>query len=95
MCDWLSRTEFDSLLDDAIGDLAEDAFSRMDQQLDLTLQQLLFLDSAISLCAEMYVQNELSDLWKQIEEFQAILLPIPKIGKNTQKEEFELFFKTK
>ena len=68
---------------------------RMDQQLDLSLQQLLSLESAIYVCADMYLQTEFSDLWKKLEEFQAILLPIPKIGKNSQKEDFGLFFKNK
>ena len=77
MCDWLSRTDFDSLLGDSPGELAQDAFSRMDQQLDLTLQQLLSLESAIYVCADMYLQSEFSDLCKKLEEFQAILLPIP------------------
>ena len=95
MCDWLSRTDFDVLLGDSLGELAQDAFSRMDQQLDLSLQQLLSLESAIYVCADMYLQSEFSDLWKKLEEFQAILLPIPKIGKNSQKEDFGLFFKTK
>ena len=67
MCDWLSRTDFDSLLGDSLGELAQDAFSRMDQQLDLTLQQLFLLESVIYVCADMYLQSEFSDLWKKLE----------------------------
>ena len=67
MCDWLSRTDFDVLLGDTIGELAQDAFSRMDQQYYLSLQQLLYLESVIYGCADMYLQSEFSDLWKKLE----------------------------
>ena len=95
MCDWLSRTDFDVLLGDTIGELARDAFSRMDQQLDLSLQQLLSLESAIYVCADMYLQSQFSDLWKKLEEFQAILLPMPKIGKNTERKILDFSSKPK
>ena len=95
MCDLLSRTDFDSLLGDSLGELAQDACSRMDQQLDLTRQQLLSLESAIYVCADMYLQSEFSDLWKNLKNFRPFCFPSPKLAKTPKRNIFEFSSKPK
>jgi transposase InsO family protein len=96
MCDWLSRTDFDALLGEEIEQLAQDAFARMDRQIDLSLQQLLSLDDSVTLSAVDFQQSEFSDLWSDLEPFQAKMLNIPYDGprRHAKDEQIGLFYRT-
>ena len=53
----------------------------MDQQLDLTLQQLLSSDTAIFLCTEMCLQIELFIFGNKLKNFKPFCFPSQKLTK--------------
>jgi len=72
MCDWLSRQEFDKKINDDFERVAQDAFVRMDNQLDLSIKHILvIMDKEIKLEENDYIETELKTLWEKLVPFQA------------------------
>ena len=68
MCDWLSRQDFDNLTGAEIDLLAQDAFIRMDKQLDLGLQAIrLLLHQDFKFSGDDYAKSEFKNIWDSLE----------------------------
>ena len=71
MCDWLSRQDFDNLTGTESDLLAQEAFIRMDKQLDLGLQAIrLLLHQEFKFSGDDYVQSGFKDIWESLEPNQ-------------------------
>ena len=67
MCDWLSRQDFDKLTGYEFEELAQEAFARMDKQLDLGLQAVkLLVECGLKFSGEIYAQSEFKEIWDSL-----------------------------
>ena len=71
MCDWLSRQDFDALTGMESDLLAQEAFIRMDRQLDLGLQAIrLLVHQEFKFCGDDYAQSAFKHIWESLEPNQ-------------------------
>ena len=72
LCDWLSRHDFDGKIGTNCETLAQEAFIRMDRQLDLGLQAILILaTSDLKMSNQDYKDSEYKSLWEKLEPHQS------------------------
>ena len=66
LCDWLSRGQFESLVQEDFDSIAGQAFERMDQQLDFGI--LFKISDVLKFSKEDYLESEYKDIWNSLEE---------------------------
>jgi len=66
LTDYMSRELAENAVGCPLDDLAKQAFTRMDAQLDLCLDTIFTLSAIVKICAEDYTTSELADLWNQL-----------------------------
>ena len=71
-CDWLSRHDFDAKIQMSTEKLAQEAFARMDQQIDLSIQ-LFVLQLPFEISETDYDDN-LDTIWAELEAHQPQIL---------------------
>ena len=67
LCDFLSRSNFEQKLDLNFEELAQSAFAKMDSQLDLWLQKVLFLSEKFSIEEKDYLDSEFQEIWRKLQ----------------------------
>ena len=71
---YLSQNAFENDFGLEMEKLAQDAFVRMDSQLDLSIQTLLRITAPIEFQEDDFLSSEFSEVWESLEPFQANLV---------------------
>jgi transposase InsO family protein len=74
MCDYFSRNAFDDKFGVDMDALAQEAFARMDSQLDLSMQQIFRLQVDSLMTPTDYKDSEFQEVWDRLRPFQSELI---------------------
>ena len=89
MCDWLSRSHFDSLTGQDFDQLAQDAFDQMDTALDFAI--INKISDILTFSGLDHSKTEWSETWQSLAAYQSKLID----GKMFYRTTSELFCETK
>ena len=74
LCDYLSRNAFQELIEVDFENLAKEAFTRMDTQIDLWMHEILSLSQMVNISEVDYAQGDFSEIWQSVPPHQSSLL---------------------
>ena len=62
------------MIDANVEDVAKQAFTHMDTQIDLWMHEILSLTEKVTIGEEDYLQGEFSDIWKEVPDHKSCIV---------------------